>query len=473
MKDSGSSTSKFDDLNSELKLLREQLKQKDENIKNLESILDAYSKTDAMAKQEMLDVEKRLKDHEQISHFSVKELELRDIALRNVLEVNKNISSILEENKLLEKILEGLLVSLKAQRGILFILKDDFLIAKIFKNINHDEMQKAYFDYCLKKIDSAVKSRETMFRLYEPIELDGEESTISFVCLPLIYDNRPLGLIYLDMVSDIKTFRVQDLDIAEIFSSQAAISMNNAALYQKIRNQNLELMKLVNIKSQLIDEVSKKIKRPIMQVHGLIDKILKDNKTDSICQEAMNHLDRVFDIVGKVQTTVNKVVTIQDLEKEVNDLFSERVDFEDLFRFIISFYEEEIEHRHLTIDIDLSSDFERYHGNKTIMRTIFDELISNAILYNKPNGTVRIHGYKRGDYLIIDIIDTGFGIKKEDMNAIFQQFYRTVDSPNMNDKGAGLGLYLVKKFIKYYNGDISVKSKHGEGSTFTVKLLMN
>lgn len=453
--------------------LKEQVKMKEDKIKHLESVLDAYQKTDEMAKIEMLDVEKKLKDHEQISHFSVKELELRDIALRNVLEVNKNISSILEENQLLKKILDGLLASLKAQRGILFIINDDFLIAKIFKNINHDEMQKEYFKYCLDKINASVKSHETVFRLYEPITIEGEEKTISFVCLPLIYDNRVLGIMYLDMISDMKTFRVQDLDIAEIFSSQAAISMNNASLYQKIRNQNLELLKLVNIKSQLIDEVSKKIKRPMMQVHGLIDKIIQDNKDDTYCTNIITHLDRVFDIVGKLQTTVNKVVTIQDLEKEVNDLFSEKVDFENLFRFILSFYEDEIQNRNLDINIELTRDFINYHGNKTIMRTIFDELISNAIFYNKQNGRVDIKGYKRGDYLIIDIIDTGYGIKKEDINAIFQQFYRTSDSPIMNDKGAGLGLYLVKKFIKYYNGDIKVKSKHGQGSTFTVTLLIN
>jgi two-component system sensor histidine kinase SaeS len=178
-------------------------------------------------------------------------------------------------------------------------------------------------------------------------------------------------------------------------------------------------------------------------------------------------------IADQMHSTVDKVVTIQELEKEIDDLFSDTIEFRELFEFIIEYYRDEIERRNLTVNVELPGDLNTYHGNMTIMRTIFAELISNSIMYNKPGGRVDIKAHRRGDFIRIDIVDTGYGIKEEDIENIFQQFYRTENSADMNDKGAGLGLYLVKKFIKYYNGDIKVKSVYGEGSTFSVRLMSN
>ena len=100
-------------------------------------------------------------------------------------------------------------------------------------------------------------------------------------------------------------------------------------------------------------------------------------------------------------------------------------------------------------------------------------MISNAIFYNRVDGKIEIRGYKQGDYLMVDIIDSGHGIKKSDIHSVFEQFYRTETSPTLNEKGAGLGLFLVRKFLRYYNGDVSVDSTYGVGSKFSARLLLN
>ncbi len=458
-------------LQDDVKELQKIIEEKDRHIKQLDTLLKAYTKVDKLANQELLDAATKLKTQEKITDFSTKELKQKEIALANVLEVNKLISSIMEEESLLEAILDNLVTTLKAQRGVLYIIEKDFVIAKTFKNFPADEFHKEYFHFCQFHIDHAIQTKQTVFKLFQEIEDDDGTITLSFVCLPLEYDGKLIGLIYLDIVSDSKTFRIQDLDIAEIFSSQASISLNNASLYQKIRSQNLELMKLLNLKDQLISEISKKIQKPLNQIHMVIQKVLTDEEMKN--GKFVKELTSINMIAEQMHSTIDKVVTIQELEKEINDLFSDAIDFGELFRFIIQYYHEEIERKNITVSVDLSAEITTYHGNMTIMRTIFDELISNAIMYNRPEGKVEIKGHRRGDYIRIDIIDTGYGIKEEDIDNIFQQFYRTENSADMNDKGAGLGLYLVKKFIKYYNGDIKVKSVYGEGSTFSVRLMSN
>ena len=104
-------------------------------------------------------------------------------------------------------------------------------------------------------------------------------------------------------------------------------------------------------------------------------------------------------------------------------------------------------------------------------RTILDEVVSNAIFYNKPEGMVTIQGSATSQFLKLEVIDTGHGIRKEDLEKIYEQFYRSIDSASMNQAGAGLGLFMVKNLLKSYGGDISVQSTFGEGSKFTLTFL--
>jgi len=455
----------------ELENLKTQLKAREEDNQYLQMVLRAYGNVEKMTTQELIDAQEKIKTQSRMSDFSEKELRLRDEVLRHMLEINKNISSILDEEKLLEKVLEGLVVALKAQRGVLFFYRGGKTEPVIFSNIDADEVYQPYFQFCLLYIDEVARYRRPVYRLFEELQAGDKKITISFVCLPLLYEEKLMGIIYVDLISEDKTFRVQDQEIAELFCSQAAISMNNASLYQKIKEQNLELMKLVNLKDQLMNELSKKLKKPLEEVSKLLS---KSSLSEALRDPAIRpDVERMEMLVQQAEKTVARVLTIQELEKEVADLYCDEVDFTALFNFILDFYKDEIKKRNLKISLDMSDHFRAYHGNRQIMRTIFEELISNAIFYNKPDGTIDIRGHKQGDYLIVDIRDTGHGIKREDIQSIFEQFYRTESSPTLNEKGAGLGLFLVRKFLRYYNGDISVESTFGVGSKFSARLLLN
>ena len=437
----------------------------------MDSQLKQYMETEILNDMKMTDVKQKIKAQEKINEFSIKELRQRDIALRNILEGFKNISSILEEENLLELILEGLVISLKAERGVMFTVDDQTILPTIYHNYDETAFEREYSVWIEDSVRQAVEERTTVYRLYEEIHISEQDIQISFACLPLEYEEKLIGIIYVDIVSDTLTFRVQDLDVAEIFATQAAISMNNADLYQRIKNQNLELLKLINIKDQLINEVTKKIRNPLEEVAKIVRKldVVGCAKTEQDTIEAA----KILPLLERMEITVDKFVTIQQLEKEVNDLFVDTVNFNELFAFILDYHKLEIERKNIRIEINLTTHFEKYRANRSILRTIFDELLSNAVFYNRENGTVEVNGFQNGDFLQIEIIDTGYGIKTEDIDKIFGQFYRTSDSPTLNDKGAGLGLYLVKKFIKFYNGDIHVTSVYGKGSKFTVQLMIN
>jgi signal transduction histidine kinase len=104
---------------------------------------------------------------------------------------------------------------------------------------------------------------------------------------------------------------------------------------------------------------------------------------------------------------------------------------------------------------------------------IFNNLISNAIKYNKEGGTVECTISKENDHAAIKVVDTGIGISKEDLEKIFDDFVRIKNEKTKSISGTGLGLAIVKKMTENYNGTIEVSSLPDKGSTFIIKLPIN
>lgn len=104
------------------------------------------------------------------------------------------------------------------------------------------------------------------------------------------------------------------------------------------------------------------------------------------------------------------------------------------------------------------------------LEIILNNLISNAIKYNKEGGTVDCNIRQNKGFATITISDTGIGMNKTEQAKLFNEFVRIKNEKTKNISGSGLGLSIVKKLVDMYNGDINVCSKPGEGSSFTVTL---
>lgn len=104
---------------------------------------------------------------------------------------------------------------------------------------------------------------------------------------------------------------------------------------------------------------------------------------------------------------------------------------------------------------------------------IMNNLVSNAIKYNKPNGKVNIDISEQGQYIVIKVSDTGIGLKEDEIKRLFKDFVRIKNEQTRNIVGSGLGLSTVNKLVRLYDGKITVQSEFAKGSCFTVELLKN
>jgi signal transduction histidine kinase len=104
------------------------------------------------------------------------------------------------------------------------------------------------------------------------------------------------------------------------------------------------------------------------------------------------------------------------------------------------------------------------------MEQVMHNLLDNACKYSGDSRKIEVQLLSRGNRVIISIKDYGIGIRKEDHDKIFSRFYRAGEELTQSVKGSGIGLTIVKQIVEAHNGEITVESSPGKGSTFSVKL---
>jgi two-component system, sensor histidine kinase and response regulator len=168
------------------------------------------------------------------------------------------------------------------------------------------------------------------------------------------------------------------------------------------------------------------------------------------------------------ESLLNDASLLSRLENGKERLFIEPVAIGLLVEEAVDFLQDTAKKKKIEV-ITVNSTAAFVHGNRTAIRQIMVNIISNAVKYNREKGTVLISFDHRNDRMNISIQDEGNGIANAELDHIFDKFYRAAGSERV--KGAGLGLYIVKLLANAMGGEVKVASKPGSGSTFTVSFI--
>ena len=137
---------------------------------------------------------------------------------------------------------------------------------------------------------------------------------------------------------------------------------------------------------------------------------------------------------------------------------------------LIEFMQPTAKENDVSLQLTSRSGSDTVRGDEESLEQVFSNLITNAINYNRPKGSVKISVKEEQEFIATEVQDTGIGISKEHLPFIFDQFYRVSRSESQKSKGTGLGLTIAKKIVDAHGGSIQVTSELGKGSTFTVYL---
>ncbi|HAK43167.1 MAG TPA: sensor histidine kinase [Clostridium sp.] len=204
-----------------------------------------------------------------------------------------------------------------------------------------------------------------------------------------------------------------------------------------------------------------------MWVHDIkipisILKLIIDRNEDSYHEQL---LDKIDNEVMRIENSVERVLYLSRLEDFHNDFLIKEVQLEKILREIIRRYSKYFISKKIKLILN-NIDYVCL-SDKKWLSFIFDQLINNALKYTESGGSISITGEKKDNSFIVIIRDTGCGIKKEDLNRIFNKGF-TGNNGRNNAKSTGLGLYLVKELCNKLEHDIVVNSIYNEYTEFIV-----
>jgi signal transduction histidine kinase len=212
-------------------------------------------------------------------------------------------------------------------------------------------------------------------------------------------------------------------------------------------------------------DASHELRGPITAIKSNADAALRD----AIGMRGTDHerFSSISQAAQQMSGLTNDLLLLAGSEEPMDrDLFA--VDLGASIENVLRLYRSEFDARNITLTTNLKNGITVY-GNPDQLERIFANLVQNALRYTPPGGEVRIEEARRRDSVSVHIRDTGAGIPRDQLEKIFERFWRG-ESARTRSTGTGLGLAIVRALVKRHGGDISVESEPGAGSDFIVTL---
>lgn len=230
-----------------------------------------------------------------------------------------------------------------------------------------------------------------------------------------------------------------------------------------------ESKKIEHLKSQFVSMVSHELKAPISAVYGYL-KLFSDPSIELSQEQKINHINRSLIRLDGLLKMVNDLLDISRIEmktvhREIVDL-----NIHEIINSILELFQNELKKKSLNLSIQTDDNLKPIKADSDEITRLFTNLISNAIKYNKDKGSMSINIQTVDKYILTTINDTGIGMKPEEKQKLFKEFFRAKNEQTKNISGTGLGLSIVKRIIDSYAGKVEVESEYGNGTTFKVYL---
>lgn len=187
--------------------------------------------------------------------------------------------------------------------------------------------------------------------------------------------------------------------------------------------------------------------------------------------EKLNEHVRALDNqVKHLKNLLEDMRTLSHIDRNTLILSLATADINDIIQRVYDTYEPVAIAKGQSLILNLDSDLPSLTIDSRQMERVLVNLVSNAVNYTPENKTIQIQSMKKENKIVIEVVDEGMGIDADELERIFDRFYRSDEARSTLFSGTGLGLAITKQIVELHSGTISVDSKPGKGSTFTLSL---
>ena len=217
------------------------------------------------------------------------------------------------------------------------------------------------------------------------------------------------------------------------------------------------------LRTDFVENVSHEFKTPLSAIEGYTTLLQRKDLSE---EKRQNYTKKILYNTRRLSTLTSNILLLSRLENQEIGIKKETFCLDEQLREILLLLEDGWTEKKLELEIDL--DAVDYYGNKDLLAHVWQNILSNAIKFAPENGIIHILLRRENGSLITSITDNGIGMSEDVMRRIFEKFYQGDFS--RSSQGNGLGLALAKRIVDLHGGNISVSSKEGKGTTFTVSL---
>lgn len=410
--------------------------------------------------------------------FEIKELFAvveRALEKRKFNDITKAIFSTIKSEELLRIILDSAVRILKADEALLVLLDASGRpYIAVSDGLAGEPQKQSRFEACNRTLARLKEDKDTSVVLIEDPQKDALYADIEHIgevkfalLLPLVENNKLIGLINMNRMQLDEYFNENDLQRAKIFASLANLALKNASLYKQLQETQSQLIQAEKMAAlgQLAGGLAHEINNPLSGILGLAQLILETADKSSQNYQDLKDIEKA---VFRCKKIISSLLSFARQEKTK----MEPVSVNEVIEETLVLCAKQLELKHVNLVKELGRDLPPVNGDFQQLMQVFLNLFTNARDAIPNGGTVTIKtrlsspGPDKKELLTVTVADTGAGIPAGILDRVFDPFFTTKPA----GKGTGLGLSVCLGIINKHSGAILAHSEAGKGSVFTIYL---
>jgi len=259
--------------------------------------------------------------------------------------------------------------------------------------------------------------------------------------------------------------------LRNLMSMQDRYQRLNSDLDRKVdelAHANMSLYESNRLKSDFLATMSHELRTPLHSILGFSDVLMASG--GQLNEKQARWVANIKGSGQQLLSLINDILDLAKIEAGKMEVRPEELSIPEFCESQITMLRPQAEKKNLDLRTQYDSALPLVDQDAAKLRQILSNLLSNAIKFTPEGGRVLLKAQADGNDILLTVTDTGVGIAPEDQEAVFEKFRQSGNPLTREHEGTGLGLSIVRELCKLLDGDVSLKSELGRGSTFTVRL---